>query len=103
MKELKEFKSTSPFIKWFDELRSTDVGSVGGKNSSLGEMVTQLAEYGIPVPPGFATTSEAYWAQIESGDLKKVIVDETELLSKGEKSLADVGRTIRTAVSSAPL
>ena len=103
MKELKEFKSTSPFIKWFDELRSTDVGSVGGKNSSLGEMVTQLAEYGIPVPPGFATTPEAYWAQIDSGDLKQVIVDETELLQKGEKSLADVGHTIRSAVSSAPL
>ena len=103
MKELKEYKSKSPFIKWFDELRSTDVGTVGGKNSSLGEMVTQLAEYGIPVPPGFATTSQAYWAQIDDGDLKKVITEETELLRQKKKSLADVGHAIRAAISSAPL
>jgi pyruvate,water dikinase len=45
------------YIRWYDDLRSTDVALVGGKNSSLGEMTTQLSQHGIPVPPGFATTS----------------------------------------------
>ena len=45
------------FIKWYNDLRSTDVSLVGGKNASLGEMTSQLATHGIPVPPGFATTS----------------------------------------------
>jgi pyruvate,water dikinase len=50
------------YIKWFEELRSTDVGLVGGKNSSLGEMISQLSIQGIPVPPGFATTSSGVYA-----------------------------------------
>ena len=44
----------------FSELRMTDVGSVGGKNASLGEMLSQLTEEGIRVPDGFATTAEAF-------------------------------------------
>jgi pyruvate,water dikinase len=91
------------YVKWFDDLRSTDVGTVGGKNSSLGEMTSQLAQYGIPVPPGFATTSKAYWDHIEATGLKFVIKSELDLLKDGKKQLAEVGRTIRKAVSSAPL
>ena len=45
---------------WFDEIRRGDVARVGGKNASLGEMVQALAADGIRVPPGFATTAEAY-------------------------------------------
>lgn len=91
------------YVKWFRELRSKDVGMVGGKNSSLGEMTSQLSEYGIPVPPGFATTSKAYWDHIEGSGLKFTIKSELGLLDSGKKCLADVGRTIRKAISSAPL
>ena len=44
----------------FDELRMTDVESVGGKNASLGEMISQLAASGVQVPGGFATTAHAF-------------------------------------------
>jgi len=44
----------------FEELRMTDVEQVGGKNSSLGEMISQLADSGVRVPGGFATTALAY-------------------------------------------
>ena len=48
------------FVKNFKELRMTDVEEVGGKNASLGEMISQLSTAGVRVPGGFATTSEAY-------------------------------------------
>ncbi len=44
----------------FEQLRMTDVGDVGGKNASLGEMISQLAASGVRVPGGFATTAAAY-------------------------------------------
>ncbi len=44
----------------FEKLRMTDVEQVGGKNSSLGEMISQLADTGVRVPGGFATTAHAY-------------------------------------------
>ncbi|MCK9285083.1 MAG: phosphoenolpyruvate synthase [Rhodocyclaceae bacterium] len=44
----------------FEHLRMTDVGEVGGKNASLGEMISQLAASGVRVPGGFATTADAY-------------------------------------------
>ncbi len=91
------------YVKWFEDLRSKDVATVGGKNSSLGEMTSQLRKYNIPVPPGFATTSQAYFETIEASGSKFVIKSELKLLDEGKKSLADVGRAIRKAVSSSPL
>ena len=44
------------YIKFFEDVRSNDVGLVGGKNSSLGELLS----FGIPVPLGFAVTAKAY-------------------------------------------
>ena len=44
----------------FENLRNTDVGSVGGKNASLGEMISQLTQKEIRVPTGFATTAYAF-------------------------------------------
>ena len=46
-------------IIWFEKLRMTDVNEVGGKNASLGEMISQLTDKGIRVPGGFATTAQA--------------------------------------------
>jgi pyruvate,water dikinase len=49
-----------PLVIPFEKLRMTDVEQVGGKNSSLGEMISQLAGTGVRVPGGFATTADAY-------------------------------------------
>ena len=57
------------FVRWFESLGSQDVGVVGGKNASLGEMIGALQKEGIHVPEGFATTAEAYWKFLEENDL----------------------------------
>ena len=50
----------SAYILPFEKLGRHDVDSVGGKNSSLGEMISHLAKMGVSVPGGFATTAQAY-------------------------------------------
>lgn len=57
------------YIKYFEDIRLTDVKTVGGKNASLGEMITQLSSQGIRVPTGFAITADAYWHYLESNQL----------------------------------
>ncbi len=63
----------SNFVKFFNELSIKDVPFVGGKNASLGEMYCQLANKGVRVPNGFATTSEAYDYFMEEAGLKQKI------------------------------
>jgi pyruvate, water dikinase len=62
-------------IIWFEHLRMTDVEEVGGKNASLGEMISQLHEQGIRVPGGFATTAHAYKNFLNANGLKQKIDD----------------------------
>jgi len=57
------------YIKRFEEVRITDVALVGGKNASLGEMITQLGSLGVRIPSGFAITADAYWYFLESNHL----------------------------------
>ena len=57
------------FIKKFNEIGIADVPTVGGKNSSLGEMFTQLSSKGIRVPDGFATTAFAFWTFLDCNKL----------------------------------
>lgn len=91
------------YIKWFDDVSIKDVDMVGGKNASLGEMTSQLSKYEIPIPPGFCTTSKAYWDHIKGSGLNFTIKSELKLLKEDSKKLYDVGRTIRRAISAAPL
>lgn len=58
------------YIRFFESLSNKDVGIVGGKNASLGEMVANLSGEGIRVPGGFATTSEAYWLLLSHNKLE---------------------------------
>jgi pyruvate,water dikinase len=57
---LKEQNNEAVYVASFENLRMTDVESVGGKNASLGEMISQLAGAGVRVPGGFATTAQAF-------------------------------------------
>ena len=61
------------YVIWFENLRMTDVERVGGKNASLGEMISQLTEKGVRVPGGFATTAEAYRAFLAHNGLSERI------------------------------
>ncbi len=74
----------------FEQLRNTDVPSVGGKNASLGEMISQLKAKGVRVPTGFATSADAYREFLAQNGLDKKInaqlnalnVDDTQALAK---------------------
>ncbi len=83
-------------IRWLKDLGMNDVGEVGGKNASLGAMISELDREGIRVPDGFATTSDTYWRVIEHNGLDRVIRDLLSDLEQGRKQLAEVGRGIRT-------
>ncbi len=85
-------------VAWFDDLGRGDTDRVGGKNSSLGEMIGALAERGIAVPPGFATTATAYWAFIEANELQDRIADQVGKLKADRSNLRDVGGTIRKLI-----
>ena len=85
-------------IMWFEDLTRADVGIVGGKNSSLGEMVRAFAGKGIRVPPGYATTAEAFRSYIAANDLDRVIGDNLAALSDGRMTLAQAGQAIRSAI-----
>ena len=65
----------SPLIRDFRQIQRSDVASVGGKNASLGEMVSSLAPRGVQVPGGFATTAEAYWRYLDHNGLRQKITD----------------------------
>lgn len=57
------------YVKKFEEVGMNDIALVGGKNASLGQMITHLASQGITVPRGFAITAPAYWYVINSNNL----------------------------------
>ncbi len=85
-------------VIWFDDLKRQDVGLVGGKNASLGEMVQALGGEGIKVPPGFATSADAYRGYLKANSLDDLIAEELEKLASGKKSLPATGRAVRAAV-----
>lgn len=84
----------------FDDLRRGDVALVGGKNSSLGEMVQELGAKGILVPPGFATTSGAFRKFIDSNGLSEKIVGFLTDYDAGKISLHKAGGSIRDLITS---
>lgn len=87
------------YIKTFSEIGINDVPVVGGKNASLGEMYTGLAEEGINVPYGFATTSDAYHFYLSENNLKDAI---KQLLDKLDvhniSDLTNTGKQIRSMI-----
>ena len=83
------------YVRWFEDLASEDVPSVGGKNASLGEMIGALGEKGVRVPGGFATTAQAYRAFLEANDIEHEMRSYLEELQSGAESLQAVGKRIR--------
>ncbi len=80
----------------FDQLRMSDVEQVGGKNASLGEMISQLSRKGIRVPNGFATSAEAYREFLAQAGLDKRIAGRLQKLDTDDvEALAHCGSEIR--------
>lgn len=90
-------------VIWFENLRMTDVESVGGKNASLGEMISQLTEKGVRVPGGFATTASAYRAFLAHEGLNERISAALATLDVDDVAeLARVGKEIRQWILDTP-
>ncbi len=92
-----------PLVRAFAEIGIADLGEVGGKNASLGEMIRHLGPRGVRVPPGFAITAAAYRALIEGAALAPLLDDRLSRYRSGTLTLAEAGRTIREAIEAAPL
>ena len=91
-------------VQPFEQLRNTDVESVGGKNASLGEMISQLATAGVRVPTGFATTAQAFRDFLHHNHLTERIAARLDGLNVDDvRVLAQVGEEIRSWVIDAPL
>jgi pyruvate,water dikinase len=95
---MKNSKHDTKNVIWFEHLARSDVALVGGKNSSLGEMVQQLGAKGIRVPPGFATTADAFRAFLLANDLNGMIDATIARLDAGKIALHDAGAAIRAAI-----
>ncbi len=92
------------YVAWFENLGKNDVETVGGKNASLGEMISNLSAAGVSVPGGFATTAEAYREFLAHNDLTNRINDALSKLDVDDvNELARVGKQIRQWIIEAPL
>ncbi len=90
-------------VIWFEDLGMDDVERVGGKNASLGEMISNLTSVGVRVPGGFATTAEAYRAFLAHGGLADRINDTLSKLDVDDvNALASTGAQIRGWIEDAP-
>ncbi|PHP93324.1 phosphoenolpyruvate synthase [Pantoea agglomerans] len=96
-------KGEQPLVLWYNQLGMHDVDRVGGKNASLGEMITNLSSLGVSVPNGFATTSYAFNLFLDQSGLNQriyALLDETDI--DDVDALAKAGKLIRQWVVETP-
>jgi pyruvate,water dikinase len=91
------------YVLWYDQLGMSDVARVGGKNASLGEMISNLAGAGVVVPNGFATSAEAFNEFLEQSGLNDRIHSILDTLNTNDiKALGEAGKQIRQWVIDTP-
>ncbi|WP_322405766.1 phosphoenolpyruvate synthase [Idiomarina sp. PL1-037] len=91
------------YVVWYQHLGMQDVNRVGGKNASLGEMISNLAGAGVEVPGGFATTADAYNQFLEQSGLNDRIHDLLDTLDVDDvQALAQAGKKIRQWIIDTP-
>jgi pyruvate,water dikinase len=96
--------ATSKHILFFNQISITDIGKVGGKNASLGEMYCHLNPIGIRIPNGFAVTAEGYRLFRKTNNLEKVLEDLLFSLDTKEYSnLSSIGEKARNLILSATI
>ncbi len=96
------FEATALVVP-FENLRMTDVEAVGGKNASLGEMISQLSDAGVRVPGGFATTAHAFRQFLKHEGLDARIAARLSTLNTDDvRALAEAGAEIRGWIENQP-
>lgn len=94
----------SEYILWLDQLGMSDLDKVGGKNASLGEMISHLADAGVKVPGGFATTADAFRDFLDQSGLAGKIKDRLDGLdTEDTRQLVAAGNEIREWIMTTPL
>src|ERR1700744_6170521 len=89
-------EAMNPYVIPFEKLKSKDIEVVGGKNASIGEMISRLAALGVSVPGGFATTAHAYRDFLAQDGLDERIRKVLATLDVDDVDrLAEVGKEIR--------
>ncbi|MFN8760972.1 MAG: PEP/pyruvate-binding domain-containing protein, partial [Burkholderiales bacterium] len=95
--------SETAYVLGLEHLRMTDVETVGGKNASLGEMISQLSAAGVRVPGGFATTAQAFLDFLQANQLTERINTRLQSLNVDDVlALAEAVMEIRQMVVEAP-
>ena len=90
-------------VVWLHDVRISDIDKVGGKNASLGEMISALSSHGVRVPGGFATTAEAFDSFLRHSNLKNKISDLLLSLDISNiKELTKTGTLIRKWIEASP-
>ncbi len=93
-----------PWIRWLRDVTLEDVGAVGGKNASLGEMLRELTPLGVRVPDGFAITADAFRAHMRESRADAFVKDQLAALSATNiEDLTKCSERIRAAITRAPL
>jgi pyruvate, water dikinase len=96
-------RTLQEYVVWFESLGMNDVERVGGKNASLGEMISHLSAAGVSVPGGFATTAAAYWDFLDQSGLRERIGQILHGLDIDDvERLAEVGAEIRELIVATP-
>ncbi len=95
---------TTDLVRWFDQIGMQDIGSVGGKNASLGEMYRKLTPQGVRIPNGFATTASAYRTFLSETGLDGKIAQILSSMNVSQvESLQHCGLQIRHMIMETPL
>ncbi len=93
-----QIEDAATFVEWFDELDSGDVAAVGGKNASLGEMLSALRAQGVRVPGGFATTAAAYRQFLAANALEAPIREKLGELADDHENVDAIGEAVREMI-----
>lgn len=91
------------YTKWFGEINMNDVAEVGGKNASLGEMYSNLASRGVPVPNGFAIVCKAYEYFLSFNNLVETISSLLGSIDSKKKNMHFIGHEIRNRILAAEM
>lgn len=95
VEKMNDVDDTGNLVINFEHLMRSDVAIVGGKNASIGELIGALGSKGIVVPPGFATTSHAYWHYVDRNKIQDRLAMLIAEWQSGKINLSETGYEIR--------
>ena len=87
-----------PNIMWFEQIKLENIHEVGGKNASLGELISHLSDKGVRIPAGFATTASAYRSFLLQNNLEQVLHEKIAAFRTGGSDLQTTGKAIRDLI-----